>query len=117
MLHQTVKKKLDDATLASVRKEMDEPRVAKSGRILDPPSITVPGTVEKIIPALGKNRSEKVQIAIDCIEDLYREIRIDNTLQTEDGENVSLKVGSKVEMKIELKNRTDDTRRASNDDS
>jgi hypothetical protein len=104
MLNQTAKKKLDDATRASVKKEMDEPRVAKSGRILDPASVTMPGTVEKIIPALGSRRSEKAQIAMEGAEDLYREIRIDNTLQTEDGENVSLQVGSKVDVKIKLKN-------------
>jgi hypothetical protein len=104
MPDQTAKKKLDDATRASVKKEMDEPRVAKSGRILDPASVTMPGTVEKIIPALGNHRCKKAQIAIDHTADLYREIRTDNTLQTEDGENVSLKVGSKVDVKIELKN-------------
>jgi hypothetical protein len=77
MLDRTAKKKLDDATRASVKKEMDEPRVAKSARIPEPASVTMPGTVEKIIPALGNHRSEKAQIAIDCTEDLYREIRID----------------------------------------
>jgi hypothetical protein len=104
MLDQTGRKKLDDATRASVKKEMAEPRVAKSARIPDSPSTTMPGTVEKIIPALGRHRSEKAQIAIAGAEDLYREIRIDNTLQTEGGDDVSLKAGSKVDVKIELKN-------------
>jgi hypothetical protein len=104
MLDKTAKKKLDGATRASVKKEMDRPRVAKSGRILDPASVTMHGTVEKIIPALGNDRSEKAQIAIDRTQDLYREIRINNTLQTEDGENVSLKAASRVDVKIGLKN-------------
>jgi hypothetical protein len=102
MLDQTGKKKLDDATRASVEKEMAEPRMAKSARILDSPSTTMPGTVERIIPALGSHRSEKAQIVIEGAEDFYAEIRIDNTLQTEDGDDVSLKAGSKVEVKIEF---------------
>jgi hypothetical protein len=104
MPDQSGKKKLADATRASVAKEMAEPRVAKSARIPDSPSAVMPGTVEKIIPAFGRHRSEKAQIAIEGAEDLYGEIRIDNTLQTEDGEDVSLRAGSKVEVKIELKN-------------
>jgi hypothetical protein len=103
MLDQTDRKKLDDATRTSVEKEMAEPRVAKSARIPDSPSISMPGTVEKIIPARGSQRSEKAQIAIEGAEDLYGEIRIDNTLQTEEGDDVSLKAGAKVEVKIELK--------------
>jgi hypothetical protein len=104
MLDQTAKRKLDDAIRVGVKKEMAEPRVAKSARIIDPPSITMPGTVEKIIPAIGHHRPEKAQIAIEGTEDLYREIRIDNALQTEDGDDVSLKVGSKVEVTIAVKN-------------
>jgi hypothetical protein len=96
-----VKQRLED-DLATLKKEMAEPRVAKSARILDPPSITMPGTVEKIIPAIGDHQPEKAQIAIEGAEDLYREIRIDNTLQTEDGDDVSLHVGSKVEVTIEV---------------
>jgi hypothetical protein len=103
MLNQSSRKQLDDATLAAVSKEMAKPRVAKSARILDPPSITVPGTVEKIIPAIGEHCPEKAQIAVEGAEDLYREIRIDNTLQNEDGDEESLKVGSKVEVTIEAK--------------
>jgi hypothetical protein len=103
MLDQTAKKIQDEAARASLKKEMAEPRVARSARTLDPPSITMPGTVEKIIPAVGDHRPEKAQIAIEGAEDLYREIRIDNTLKTEDGDDVSLHVGSKVEVTIEVK--------------
>ena|SRR5271156_3481768 len=97
------KKELDDAVRASVKKEMAEPRVSKSARILGPPSVTMPGTVEKIIPAIRDHQPERAQIAIEGAENLYREIRIDNTLQTEDGDNVILKVGSKVEVTIQVK--------------
>jgi hypothetical protein len=104
MLDHTAKKELEDATRASVKKEMAKPRVAKSARILDPPSVRMPGTVEKIIAAVGDHRPEKAQIVIEGAEDLYREIWIDNTLQTKDGDSVSLKAGSKVEVTIEVKN-------------
>jgi hypothetical protein len=104
MLDQTAKEKLDDAIRASVEKEMAEPRMAKSARILDSPCTTMPGTVEKIIAAVGSHRSEKAQIVIEGAEDVHGGIRIDNTLQTEDGDDVSLKAGSKVAIKIELKN-------------
>jgi hypothetical protein len=99
----TAKQHLENDDLAALKKEMAEPRVARSARILDPPSITMPGTVEKIIPAVGDHQPEKAHIAIEGAEVLYREIRIDNTLQTEDGDDVSLKAGSKVEVTIEVK--------------
>jgi hypothetical protein len=78
--------------------------MARSARILDSPNTAMPGTVEKIIPALGGRQSLKAQIAIEGAEDLYGEIRIDNTLQTGDGDDVSLRAGSKVEVRVELKN-------------
>ena len=34
-------------------------------------------------------------------DDLYKEIRVENTLVTEDGEEVRLKKGAQVEVKIE----------------
>ena len=37
--------------------------------------VTLPGTVEKIIPAVYPIESDKAQIAIDGAEQLYREIR------------------------------------------
>jgi hypothetical protein len=52
VLDQKAKEKLREATRSSVKKEMDGPRVAKSARIPDSPSITMIGTVKKIIPAL-----------------------------------------------------------------
>jgi hypothetical protein len=63
-------------------------------------SVTLPGTVEKIIPAVGHHEPEKAQIAVEGADDLYREIRIDNTLQDEAGDDVSLKKGAEVEVTI-----------------
>ena len=64
-------------------------------------SITLPGTVEKIIKSVIPNEPEKAQIAVDGAEELYREIRVDNTLTNEDGKKVSLKPGARVEVTFE----------------
>lgn len=64
-------------------------------------TVTLPGTVEKIIPSLDPSEPEKVQIGVEGAEQLYREIRIDNTLQDEAGNAVSLKEGADVEVTIE----------------
>jgi hypothetical protein len=64
------------------------------------PAVTLPGTVEKIIPAniVGP---EKAQISVEGAEHLYREIRIENTLQDEKGKEVALKPGAHVEVTVE----------------
>lgn len=64
-------------------------------------AVTLPGTVEKIIKPIVPSEPEKAQIAIEGADDLYREIRIDNTLQNEKGEDVSLKPGVQVEVTVE----------------
>ena len=63
-------------------------------------TVTLPGTVEKIIPSLDPQEPEKAQIAVEGAEELYREIRIENTLQDEAGNEVSLKKGAEVEVTI-----------------
>jgi hypothetical protein len=65
------------------------------------PTLTMPGTVEKIIPAIAPDAPEKAQISVHGAEDLYREIRIQNELEDSRGENVALKLGAKVEVTIE----------------
>ena len=64
-------------------------------------TVTLPGTVEKIIPPITPNRPEKAQIAVEGAEDLYKEIRVENTLQDESGNEVALKKGAKVAVTIE----------------
>jgi hypothetical protein len=64
-------------------------------------SVTLPGTVEKIIPSISKDEPEKAQINVKGAEDLYREIRVDNILTDADGKPVSLKKGADVEVTIE----------------
>lgn len=59
------------------------------------------GTVKKIIKPAGADEQEKVEIDIHEAEDLYREIRIENKLTTENGEPVKLKDGASVDVIIE----------------
>ena len=64
------------------------------------PSVTLPGTVEKIIPPITPIETEKAQIAVEGAEDLYKEIRVENTLHDENGKPVALKPGVEVEVTI-----------------
>ena len=65
------------------------------------PSTTLPGTVEKIIESPHPDIPEKVQISVEGADDLYREIRIDNSLTDENGDAVGLKKGAEVEVTVE----------------
>ncbi len=65
------------------------------------PSSTMPGTVEKVIKSPIPNVPEKAQIAVEGADDLYREIRIENTLVDENGNEVALKPGAHVEVTVE----------------
>lgn len=65
------------------------------------PSTTLPGTVEKIIESQIPNEPDKAQINVEGADHLYREIRIDNTLTDEHGEEVSLKPGEHVEVTVQ----------------
>ena len=66
------------------------------------PSVTLPGTVEKIIPSHDPNEPDKARINIEeGATPLYKEIRIANSLINEDGEEVKLKRGAKVEVTID----------------
>ena len=103
----------DEATRASVTIEMAKPRVARSARLAElnldtsripeRPSTTMHGTVDKIIPAPGPSRPEKAQIAVDGIDQRYRNLRIENTLTDENGYEVKLKKGAHVEVTVTAK--------------
>jgi hypothetical protein len=98
---------------ASVTTEMAKPRVARSARIAElnldtsripeRPSTSMPGTVDKIIPALGRSRPEKAQIAVDGTDQRYRNLRIENTLTDEHGYDVKLKKGAHVDVTVTAK--------------
>jgi hypothetical protein len=65
------------------------------------PNVTLPATVEKIIPSPHPREPEKAQISVKDGDDLYKEIRIENALQDADGNEVALKEGAEVEVTIE----------------
>jgi hypothetical protein len=96
------KKKTGNATRASVEKEMAKPRMARSAkiaelnldtaRIREQPSTTMRGTVAKIIQSPRPSEPEKAQIAVDRRTDhRHQDLRIENTLTDEHGDDVSLK--------------------------
>ena len=76
----------------------------------DKPSTILPGTVERIIKPIDPQEPGKAQIEIEKGEDLYREIRVDNVLKDEKGEEVSIKEGAPVEVIIKAE-RKDTTKR------
>lgn len=78
-------------------KNTDEDEDSSSEKV----NVTLPGTVEKIIPAIGNLVPEKAQIEVEGGDDLYREVRIDNTLEDADGNPVGLKKGADVNVTIE----------------
>ena len=65
------------------------------------PNVTLPGTVEKIIPSPHPSEPEKAQIAVEDADDLYKEIRIENALRDKDGNEVALKQGVEVTVTVE----------------
>lgn len=65
------------------------------------PSVTLPGTVEKVIKPANPNEPEKAQISVEGGDDLYREIRIENSLTDENGRKVRLKKGAEVDVTVE----------------
>ena len=105
-----VKKKSDNATRASVKKEMAKPRMARSARIAElnldtaripeQPSVTMPGTVNKIISSPRPSQPEKAQIAVEGADHRDQDLRIENTLTDEHGDDVKLKKGAHVEVTV-----------------
>jgi len=101
-----------DTTRASVKKEMAQPRMARSARIAErnldttrvpeQPSTTIPGTVDKIIPPRPSG-PEKAQIAVDRADHRHRDLRIENSLTDENGDEVKLQKGAQVEVTVAAK--------------
>src|SRR5580700_7828814 len=74
---------------------------SKEKLMTEKPSATLPGTVEKIIKSPHPSEPEKAQIAVEGADELYKEIRIVNNLVDENGDEVKLKQGAKVEVTVE----------------
>jgi hypothetical protein len=59
------------------------------------------GTVEKIIEPGPSGEPEKAQIDIQDADELYREIRVENVVTDEKGEEAQLKPGAEVDVIVE----------------
>lgn len=59
------------------------------------------GTVQKIIQPRFPNEPEKAEIEIEQADHLYREIRVENVLTGDNGEQAVLRPGAEVELVIE----------------
>jgi hypothetical protein len=100
-------------TAEIVQRETDQPRMSKSARIAElnldisripePPSTIMPGIVAKLIPTVGPSQPEKAQIAVEGADLGYRNLRIENSLTDEHGDEVKLKQGAHVEIIVEAK--------------
>ena len=66
-----------------------------------PAATTLPATVQKIIPSHDPTLPEKAELAVEGADELYKEIRIENTLTDEQGNEVKLKPGAQVEVTVE----------------
>jgi hypothetical protein len=105
-------KERKNRSLREQLEEINEPRMARSARIAElnlyisrisePPSTTVPGTVSKIVEA-RLSQPEKAQIAVDEVNSSQRDLRIENTLTDEHGNDFSLKKGARVDITVTAK--------------
>jgi len=110
MSHTKAKTSSAKTTQASVKDEMAKPRITKSARIAEQnldrtripeqPSVIMPGTVEKIIPSTSSRQPEKVQVEVDEAAPHHRDLRFENTLTDENGDDVKLKKGAHVDVTI-----------------
>lgn len=75
------------------------------------PSVTLPGTVERIIKPAQPGQPEKAQISIDGADDLYREIRIKNKLTSDRGSKVRLKNGEEVDVTVKADKKMTSTKK------
>ena len=89
----------------------DKPQ--KSEDATEKPSVTLSGKVEKIIPGVVSTMPDKAQIAVEGAEDLYKEIRVENTLKDESGKPVSLKPGAEVQVTIEAEKHATEPKKSS----
>jgi hypothetical protein len=105
--------------MRAVRKEMARPRIARSARIAElnldasriseRPSTTLAGRVDRIIPVRFPDQSEKAQIVVDGSDAKYRDLRIENKLTDEHGDDVRLKKGARVAVTVSTKDPARDT--------
>jgi hypothetical protein len=56
--------------------------------------------VDKIIPAPRPSLPEKAQVAVDGSDYVHRDLRIEDSLTDEHGDEVKLKKGARVEVTV-----------------
>ena len=110
MVDKKVKKAPFKATIASVKKEMAKLRMARSAkiaelnldtaRIREHPSVTMPGTVERIIPSPRLSLPEKAQIGVEGADMQHRDLHFDNVLTDEHGDDLKLKKCAHVDVTV-----------------
>lgn len=89
---------------------MAKPRMAKSARIAElnldttripeQPTVIISGTVDKIIPSSRPTQPEKAQIAVRDADERHQDLRIENALTDEHGDDVKPKKGARVEVAV-----------------
>jgi hypothetical protein len=104
------KHKSNAEAYASVKKELAKPRMAKSSRtaelnlditrIPEQPRTSMLGTVNKIIPSPRPSQPENARIVVTGPDRRTQDLRIENTLTDEHGDEVRLKKGAHVEITI-----------------
>ena len=97
-------------------REMAKPRMARSARIAElsldtaripeMPSVSMPGIIKKIFPPPHPTQHKKAQIAVGRAEPRYRNLRIENTLTDEHGNDVKLKKGAHVDVTVTADRKT-----------
>jgi len=65
------------------------------------PKVKKVATVKKVIKPIAPGLPEKAEISVHDADDLYKEIRIENTLEDSKGVKVRLKPGAEVEVIVE----------------
>jgi hypothetical protein len=90
--------------------ETVEPRMSKSARIAElnldrsripePPKTVMPGTVDRLVQSRDSSRPERAQISIEGGDYGYRDLRFENSLTDEHGDEVKLKKGARVEVTV-----------------
>jgi hypothetical protein len=102
------KKEPCNTILVGVQNEMALPRMSKSAKIAErnldtarneQPRTVMPGTVDKLIPSPHPSQPEKAQISVEGDQG-YRDLRIENSLTDEHGDEVKLKKGTHVEVTV-----------------
>jgi len=105
-MHKKSKKEADDQAHADVVREMAKPRISKSARVAELIEILHGFRSRQARACRGPStksyrlQAQKAQIAIAGADNGYRDLRIENVLTDEHGEDVKLKKDAHVEVTV-----------------